>query len=90
MSVELKRRLTRAAFEIAALLNTVEDDDERDSLHGHVEKVVNDELYAGSVNRAHAQQLLANFDQLVGLFELPRPGAAVVDLHSVRVQREER
>lgn len=79
---ELRKHLTAASLEIGALLNTVTDDDERDSLHGHIEKVINDELHAGSVNRA----AFAPVSEL--LERLRRRGSVVVDLGSRRVPKD--
>lgn len=81
MSGELRRHLTRAALEIGAILNTIEDDDERDKLHGHIEKVINDELYAGSLNRRTATDV-------IDLMERARSRGRVVDIFSRRVPRQ--
>lgn len=44
----LRRQLRKASLEIARILNLVVDDDERDDLHGLVERTINDELFEGS------------------------------------------
>jgi hypothetical protein len=74
----LRRHLTEAALEIGRILNTVADDDERDELHGHVEKVLNDELFAGSQLRSTAN-----------VVPLRRHGIGqVVDIFSRKVRRD--
>jgi hypothetical protein len=80
VSGDLRKHLTRAALELAGILNTVMDDDERDELHGHIEKVINDELYAGSLNRRAIAPVIDLMERAT------RRGGQVVDLFSRRVQ----
>lgn len=47
-----RRRLTYLAWMVAAELNMVESDDERELLQEHFERLLNDELFTGSLNRA--------------------------------------
>ena len=47
--------LTVLAWKVAAELNCIDGDDERELLHEHFERVLNDELYSGSLNRVAAQ-----------------------------------
>lgn len=50
-----RRMLTVLAWKVAAELNCIDGDDERELLHEHFETVLNDELYSGSLNRVAAQ-----------------------------------
>lgn len=54
MTVDLRRDVVRIGLQVAGILNLVADDDERDALHGLLERTVNDELFAGSQLRAPA------------------------------------
>jgi hypothetical protein len=79
VSAQLRRDLTNVALELAAILNLVQDDDERDDLHGHVEKTINDALWAGSQSR----QAVA---PVIDLMERLRGDRVVVDIFSKRVR----
>lgn len=50
--IRARRDMVRIGLEIGAILNQVEDDDDRDELHGVLEKTVNDELFAGATARS--------------------------------------
>jgi len=50
--IRLRRDMVRIGQEVAAILNTVEVDDDRDELHGVLEKTVNDDLFAGATARS--------------------------------------
>lgn len=80
---EIRRDLTRMALVVGGLLNVIQDDDEREQLQAHYERVLNDELWAGSQNRRLAAPLHHAL-QAAGL----RPVNNVVELHSVRVDKE--
>lgn len=48
---EIRARLLELAGEVAALLNVVEDDDEREALQVDYERALNEGLFAGSERR---------------------------------------
>jgi hypothetical protein len=50
--IRLRRDMVRIGLEVGAILNTVEDDDDRDELHGVLEKTLNDDLFAGATARS--------------------------------------
>lgn len=77
---KLRRELTRIGFEVGAILNTIQDDDLRDLLHGVFERTVNDELYAGSRNRAAVAPLIVLADRFRDATD-----ADVVHIYSKRV-----
>lgn len=52
---EIRRDLTEQAMKVGSLLNIVQDDDEREALQEHYERVLNDELHAGVQNRRMAR-----------------------------------
>lgn len=79
MSTELRRLMTACALDMGAVLNTVEDDDERDLLRNHFEEVLNDELFAGSQNRRVVRPLYAALEHI---------GFGPIDIHSVRVSEQ--
>lgn len=50
--IRLRRDMVRIGQEVAAILNTVADDDDRDELHGVLERTVNEDLFAGATERS--------------------------------------
>lgn len=81
---DLRRELTQKAVEVGALLNLVQDDDERELLQEHYERVLNDELYAGSQNRAAATPLLASLATITPIGS--RTNVVALDPHSRRIR----
>lgn len=50
--IKLRRIMVRIGEEAGAILNTIEDDNARDDLHGVLERAVNDKLFAGATARS--------------------------------------
>jgi hypothetical protein len=68
------------AWEVAALLNSIDDPDEREAAREKFEQVLNDELFHGSMNRSLAAGTGMILDAVFGDSRL----------HSVRVDDPER
>jgi hypothetical protein len=56
----LRVDLTELAVRVGSVLNIVQDDDDREKLQQHFERVLNDELYAGSRNREMVADIWPN------------------------------
>lgn len=80
----VRREVVQLYRTIGNLLNTIEDDDQRELVQSVGEAELNDLLYEGATSRRLYAPLNAALSQNLFLV----PVAEVVDLHSVRVERQ--